>query len=176
MFLALPLLRSIHVELCAVHGDRPLVANAKYVMPENLRAGAEPRPAKAKYPAWYATALKLYKKPLDVDTDAEFNLAQGEFSDLSAGERGFFLVHMAFLGLQGLWMVVRLLMECRDGLEEIAELLERGLPNLVGPVDTVAGDDDDQDLPPEPDEAPVAKAGEVIPLSDGVDLIVPEGT
>jgi hypothetical protein len=145
-------------------------------MPENTRAGAEPRPAKPKYPAWYATALKLYKKPLDVATTDEFTVAAGDFADLSAGERAFFLVHMAFLGLQALWMVVRLLMECRDGLEEIAELLDRGLPNVAGSTDTSPGDDH---APPEPrGDAPATppepKPGEVIPLSDGVDLIVPE--
>lgn len=143
-------------------------------MPENERAGAEPRPAKPKYPAWYATALKLYKKPLDVATVDEFTTAAGDFADLSAGERAFFLVHMAFLGLQAMWMVVRLLMECRDGLEEVAELLDRGLPNLAGSTASV-----DEPLPTEPavdapSTPPAPKPGEVIPLADGVDLIVPE--
>ena len=135
-------------------------------MPTKTRAEAEPRPAKAKYPSWYATALKLYKGPLDVETDGEFDVAQRELAELSAGERGFYLVHMAFLGLQGLWMVVRLLMECRDGLEEVAELLERGLPASAEPADAVT-----EELPPEPPEPKV----EVVPLAEGVDLVVPEG-
>ena len=110
----------------------------------------KPNDRTPKQPAFLEAARAFYADAFEHRRKKDLAAAMEEWTDLDAPEQTFAIAHLLYLNLKAQADTLRVLVDVRDLLDEVADGVDQALD-----VDDDEPEDDDRDEAPDDDDEPV---------------------